>query len=295
MMESKQLKKNIEFNVHEECTLLDFLMKVFNGISRNAAKSYLVHRKVFIDSRLETKYDFMLKPGMTVSVARGKGQNGFNNKYIKLLYEDKYIIVVEKASGLLTIATEREKEKTAHVILNEYARRAYKGRVFIVHRLDRDTSGILVFAKDEKTKTNMQENWNDLVMKRGYVAIVSGQMENDEGTVTSWLKENEKHVVYSSQVKGDGDLAITNYKTLARNDKYSLIELELETGRRNQIRVHMKDLGHPVVGDRKYGNGDNPIKRLALHANKLYFRHPATKELMKFEVPYPAKFRLIFK
>ena len=292
-MERKQ-KKNIEFRAKTESSLLEFLMKALDGISRNSAKSLLTHRMVRINSRLETKHDFVVKPGMTVEVSRGRGQNELKNKQLKMLYEDPYIVVVEKAAGLLTVATAREKEKTAHEILKEYARRTYHGRIFVVHRLDRDTSGILIFAKDEKTMSKLRENWNDIVKVRGYIAIVSGEMERNKGTVTSWLTENEKHEVYSSPVAGIGDWAVTNYRTLERKGGYSLVNVDIETGRRNQIRVHMKEMGHPIVGDEKYGNGDNPIKRLGLHAYRLVFNHPATGKLMTFELPYPDEFKRIF-
>lgn len=294
-MHHDKLKRNIEFKVRDPATLLDFIMKAFAGISRSSAKSCLTNRRVMVNSVIVTRHDFALTPGMVVEVSKVGQRHELRNKNLKLLYEDQYILVVEKAAGLLTIATAREKERTAHAILNDYARRAWHGRVFIVHRLDRDTSGILVFAKDEKTKTKMQERWNELVKVRGYVAIVFGEMEKDGGTVTSWLRENAQHMVYSSPVPGEGDLAVTNYKTLARKDGYSLVGLELETGRRNQIRVHMGDLGHPVAGDKKYGNGDDPIGRLALHAYRLEFTHPVTGKAMKFEIPYPAQFKQMFK
>jgi 23S rRNA pseudouridine1911/1915/1917 synthase len=211
------------------------------------------------------------------------------------VYEDAYLLVVDKREGLLSIATDRQRERTAYSILTEYVQRsARQHRIFIVHRLDRDTSGLMVFAKDEKTKRTLQDNWERIVTDRRYVAVVSGDMENDEGTVTSWLKDNKVFVTYSSMSNNGGDKAITNYKVIKRANGYSLVELELETGRKNQIRVHMQDLHHPVVGDVKYGDGVNPIGRLALHAFKLCFYHPVTKELMKFETPYPSDFKKLF-
>ncbi len=294
-MIKNRLKDKIDFKVREQCTLLDFIMKAFDGISRNSAKSYLSHRRVFVGSRVETRHDFVLSPGMSVSISRRKGLNEMLDKRIKLLYEDKYLIVIDKPSGLLTVASEKEKEKTAFSFVNRYAHRAFRGQAYVVHRLDKDTSGVLVFAKDVKTKTKLQENWNSLVQTRGYIAVVSGRMEKERGTVRSWLKVSGTNHVYSSHTEGDGDLAITNYRTLESNGSYSLVRVEIETGRRNQIRVHMNDLGHPVVGDKKYGNGDNPIRRLALHAFKLTFRHPVTNEMMNFETPYPNIFTSIFK
>ena len=211
---------------------------------------------------------------------------------MKIVYEDAYLIVVEKREGLLSIATNREKERTAYYILKDYVQRSGRQhRIFIVHRLDKDTSGLMVFAKDEQTKRNLQDHWQEIVTDRRYVAVVSGEVEKNNGTITSWLKDNKVYVTYSSLSNNGGDKAITHYTVIRRANGYSLVELELETGRKNQIRVHMKDLGHPVVGDTKYGNGDDPLRRLALHAFKLWFYHPVTGELMKFETPYPSSFK----
>lgn len=293
--EPRRQNKFIEFNVREKCGLLDFLMKSFNGISRNAAKSFLSNRQVLVNMKLATQYNMELIPGMKVFVSRGKGMREYKNRYFSIVYEDAYIIVIEKNSGLLTISTASEKERTAYAYLNEYVRQNNRNdRVYIVHRLDRETSGLLVFAKDEKTKRKLQDNWNDIVKERKYVAVVSGSMEKDSGTVTSWLMENKVYVTYSSPLKNNGDKAVTHYRTIKRANGYSLIELELETGKKNQIRVHMNDLKHPIVGDDKYGNGSNPIGRLALHAFKLSFYHPVTGKLMNFETPYPVNFKKLF-
>lgn len=294
--EPRRQNKFIEFRVKEKTELLQFLIKAFNGISRNAAKSFLANRQVLVNMKLATQYNMELNPGMTVYVSRGKGQREYKNKFFDIVYEDAYIIVIEKKSGLLTIGTDREKERTAHAYLNEYVRQTNRnGRVYIVHRLDRDTSGLLVFAKDEKTKKKLQDNWKDIVKERKYVAVLSGDMEKDSGTVTSWLMENKVYVTYSSPLKNNGDKAVTHYRTIKRANGYSLVELELETGRKNQIRVHMNDLHHPIVGDEKYGDGSNPIGRLALHAFKLSFYHPVSGKLMDFETPYPSSFKKLFE
>ena len=229
---------------------------------------------------------------MKVQISNVRGQKEFRSSLLKIVYEDAYLIVVEKREGLLSIATNSEKERTAHSILNEYVQRsAREHRVFIVHRLDRDTSGLMVFAKDAKTKQKLQDNWEEIVTDRRYVAVVSGYVEQDSGTITSWMKDNKMFVSYSSMSNNGGDKAITHYKVIKRANGYSLLELELETGRKNQIRVHMQDIKHPVIGDEKYGDGVNPIGRLGLHAFKLYFYHPVTGELMKFETPYPSAFK----
>lgn len=211
---------------------------------------------------------------------------------LKLVYEDAYILVVEKKEGLLSVSTERQKERTAQHILNEYVKRSHRfNRVFVVHRLDRETSGLMMYAKDEKTQNTLRDNWHDIVTDRRYVSIVSGDMEKDYGTVESWLTDRKLYVSSSPVDDGEGKFAVTHYKTIKRANGYSLVELDLETGRKNQIRVHMSDLGHPVIGDRRYGSECDPLGRLALHAFKLCFYHPVTRELMEFETPYPTAFK----
>ena len=198
--------------------------------------------------------------------------------------------------GLLSVNTERQKERTAYTILNEYVQRSGRQfRVFIVHRLDRDTSGLMMFAKDEKTQRTLRDNWHEIVTDRRYVAVVEGSMEKDYDTVVSWLTDKTLYVS-SSEYDDGGSKSITHYKTIKRANGYSLLELDLETGRKNQIRVHMQDLGHPIIGDGRYGREDspNPIGRLALHAFKLCFYPPVTGDLMEFETPYPAEFKKLF-
>ncbi|MDR3118541.1 MAG: RluA family pseudouridine synthase [Mediterranea sp.] len=284
------------FAVKEPCELMDFLMKAKDGISRTTAKSLLSKRQVCVNNIITTQYNFPLKPGMNVQVGKNKGRKEFRSNLLKIVYEDAYLLVVEKREGVLTIGTDTQKERTAHSILNEYVQRSGRQhRVYIVHRLDKDTSGLLVFAKDEKTKFTLQDHWEEIVKERRYVAVLSGEMEKDCGTVTSWLMDNKVYVTYSSMTNNGGDKAITHYRTIKRANGYSLVELELETGRKNQIRVHMQDLKHPVLGDVKYGDGNDPIGRLALHAFKLSFYHPVSNELMEFETPYPAVFKKIMQ
>lgn len=280
------------YKVSEPGELMAFLMDKINGISRTTAKSLLSKRQVMVDNKISTQYNFELKPGMKVMVSKDKGKKEFHSSVIKLVYEDAYLLVVEKREGLLSIGTDKQKDRTAHTILNEYVQRSGKQhRVYIVHRLDKDTSGLMVFAKNEKTKFTMQDYWDEIVKDRRYVAVVSGELEKENGTITSWLKDNKMFVTYSSMSNNGGEKAITHYKTIKRANGYSLLELELETGRKNQIRVHMQDLQHPVLGDIKYGNGVDPLGRLALHAFKLCFYHPVTGNLMEFETPYPSSFK----
>lgn len=280
------------YNVSEPAELMDFLMQKMAGISRNKVKTLLASRVILVDNAIVTQYNFGLKPGMKVQMTRAKNNREFKNPMLKLVYEDAYIIVVEKKEGLLSVSTERQKERTAQHILNEYVKRSHRfNRVFVVHRLDRETSGLMMYAKDEKTQNTLRDNWHDIVKDRRYISIVSGEMEKDYGTIESWLTDRKLYVSSSPVDDGEGKFAVTHYKTIKRSNGYSLVELDLETGRKNQIRVHMSDLGHPVIGDERYGSDCNPLGRLALHAFKLCFYHPVTGELMEFETPYPTAFK----
>lgn len=211
---------------------------------------------------------------------------------IKIIYEDDDLLVVNKPSGLLTMATDRGGDVTAYSILTDYVRRkSPRARIFIVHRLDRDTSGLLIFAKNEDTKFALQDYWDEAVRERIYVAMTEGTPTPLEGTRTSWLKDNPKSFKVSScPFDNGGQKATTHYKVLKSNSRYALVEFELETGRKNQIRVHAADLGHPIAGDRKYGAQSSPIGRLALHARSIKFKHPWSGEILSFDTGIPAKF-----
>ena len=217
---------------------------------------------------------------------------------LDILYEDDCIIVADKPSGLLTMSTGKEGEITAYSILTDYVRSARggrntrdKGRIFIVHRLDRDTSGVIVFAKDEQTKHALQDDWNETILERKYIAAVEGTPEYEEGTVASYLKDNPKSMkVSSSWTDNGGKYSVTHFKVLRSSGQYSLVEFELETGRKNQIRVHASVIGNPVAGDRKYGSASNPLHRLCLHASTLVFHHPRTGQLLRFDTGIPKDF-----
>lgn len=281
-----------DYVVREPMTLMEFLSARMPQASRTKLKSLLSKRIVHVEQKITTQHDYPLQAGMKVQISRAKTGHAFQNKLLKIVYEDAYLIVVEKEPGLLSVKTEREKERTAATILTEYLQRTNKrSQVYVVHRLDRDTSGLMMFAKDERTQHTLRDNWHDIVYDRRYVAVVTGSMEQDGGMVRSWLTDKKLYVA-SSPVDDGGQIAITNYKTIKRANGFSLVELRLETGRKNQIRVHMADLGHPVIGDGRYGFEDvNPINRLGLHAFKLCFTHPVTGERMLFETPYPPLFK----
>lgn len=210
---------------------------------------------------------------------------------LNIIYEDKNLIVIDKPSGLLTVSTEREKEKTLmHKVITYEKKKNKNNKAFIVHRLDKDTSGIVLFAKNIKIKTLLQNNWDDIVKVRQYVAIVEGNVGEESKTLRSWLKEDKTLRTYSSKREKDGKLAITKYRLITKTDKYSFLEVEIKTGRKNQIRVQLSDNGNPIIGDKKYNSKNNPIKRLGLHANKLIIINPITKEEMIFESDIPKEF-----
>ncbi|WP_077616545.1 RluA family pseudouridine synthase [Caenibacillus caldisaponilyticus] len=284
-------EKNIEVTIQEPAQLLTFLRTLFPKRGRNAVKAMLARGQVTVDDRVVTRHDHPLEPGQIVRILQGKPK-GFMKLYgLRILYEDDDLIVVDKASGLLTIASDKEKERTAYRQLMTYVQKGHPDRrIFIVHRLDRDTSGVLVFAKKADVKERLQNEWKTLVFERRYVALVEGEVKKPSGTITSWLKESKTHLMYSSNRPGDGKKAVTHYKVIRANRSFSLLDVRLETGRKNQIRVHMKDIGHPVVGDKKYGATSKAIGRLGLHARVLAFKHPTTGETLRFETPIPEAF-----
>jgi Pseudouridylate synthases, 23S RNA-specific len=277
-----------DFTVTHECGLLEFLLSSVNK-SRNSIKSLLKNSAIRVDGVPVTQFDYRLRVGQVVSIS---GSKSVSNSLI--LYENAEIIVINKPSGLLTIATDTEKEQTAYHMMMEHVRASSpQNRVFIVHRLDKDTSGLLLFAKNPKLKNALQDSWNDLVKTRGYMAVVEGVPPKSSDSIRSFLKETSTHVMYSAD---SGQEAITEYSTVKSANGYSLLELRLQTGRKNQIRVHMKELGTPVVGDKKYGSKQgNLLKRLGLHAHLLELVHPVTRKLLRFEAEVPAEFVRLVK
>jgi len=288
-------KADVEFAVTEPIGLLDFLLLKLPGQSRNNVKSLLTYKQVLVDGVVVTRYDHALQAGQTIRISRSVSRVQKQANGLDIIYEDSDLIVINKPDGLLSIATDLEKEITAYHLLTEYVRMNNpKNRVFAVHRLDRDTSGVLIVAKNEKIKLALQDNWSDLVSVRGYMAVVEGRLSEKTGRIQSWLKQTKTMMMYSSDRDGDGLKAITNYQVIKENADFSLLDIQLETGRKNQIRVHMKDIGHNVVGDKKYGAKTNPLRRLGLHAYKLVLKHPFSNEVMSFEAKTPKSFLTLF-
>ena len=232
---------------------------------------------------------------MTVTVSKSKRNEMFKSRYVKIVYEDRWLVVVEKNIGILSMAAGHSSLNVKSVLDDYFHKSRQKCRAHVVHRLDRDTSGLMIYAKDMETEQILEHNWHDIVYDRRYVAVVSGEMEDDEGTIANWLKDNKAYVTYSSPTDNGGKYAVTHFHVLNRTTEHSLVEYRLETGRKNQIRVHSANMGHPVCGDIKYGNGDDPIHRLCLHAYVLCFTHPVTGERMEFDTQIPAAFCRLFK
>lgn len=272
--------------------LLDFLFTAMPDRKRTTVKDYLKHNQVMVGQTVTRQWDYELQPGDVVSVNTSREFQTFSNPRLKIMYEDDDIIVVYKGYGLLSMGTDRKQEGTAYWLLRDYVKRKDpRNKIFIVHRLDQHTSGLMMFAKTQQAKETMQHNWNNMVLERRYVAVVeNGPIEPAEGCVDSYLAENAAHEVYSTQNPAEGQRAVTRYRTLRTRGQYSLVELQLETGRKNQIRVHMKDLGHPIAGDRRYGAKTSPAHRVCLHAMTLRFVHPVTRRDMNFTSAIPAAF-----
>lgn len=279
------------YHVTEDATLLEFLIRVMPQRKRTAVKNLLGHNQIAVNGIPTTQFDMPLKEGDEVKANLTREFRVFYNRRLKLVYEDDDIIVVNKGYGLLSMGTDKIKEGTAYSILRDYLKwQNPRNMLFIVHRLDRDTSGLMVFAKTQEAKDKLQHNWNNMVISRKYLAVVEGKPEPEEGEVRSYLAENSRFEVYSTDKPEEGQLAVTRYRTLRSRNGYSLMEVSLDTGRKNQIRVHMKDLGHPIAGDRRYGAKSSPIHRMALHAQTLRFIHPITRKDMNFSTPVPASF-----
>ena len=301
-------KQDTSFRVEAVCELMPFLLAKLGGMTRTSVKQLLSQRRVTVNAGIQTRHDTPLKAGDLVQVLQGRGNVELRHPKLRIIYEDDALIIVEKKNGLLTVPyNPKSSEMTAYSILKEYVKKQSKrNTVHVVHRLDRETSGVLVFAKSPELQEYMRTYWRQLVTKRTYVALVEGQFEQKEGTITTWRTEDpHTGMVYSSPKDDGGQKSVTHYKVikstiLGEDDQalpVSLIELNLETGRTNQIRVHMQSINHPVIGDRKYGHGNeySPVDRLCLHAKVLEFIHPMTEKKVRFEANTPKEMTRIFQ
>lgn len=284
---------NLVITVKENAPLLEYLINNVSE-SRSKLKATLQGRGIAVNGRMVTQFDYQLKAGDKIIISRHKKQNQFKSRYVKIVYEDRWLVVVEKNIGILSMAAGHSSLNVKSVLDDYFLKSRQKCRAHVVHRLDRDTSGLMVYAKDIETEQILEHNWHQIVYDRRYVAVVSGEMEQNNGTIANWLKDNKAYITYSSPTDNGGKYAVTHFQVLNRTTEHSLVEYKLETGRKNQIRVHSADMGHPVCGDMKYGNGDDPLHRLCLHAYMLCFTHPVTGKPMEFSTPIPTAFRSLF-
>lgn len=283
-----------EFKVKEECELLQFLLTKYPQLSRNAVKSLLSNHQVSVDGAPVSQFNLKLAKEDIVIVSKRRISKK-ERADLPIIFENDELIVINKPSGLLSIASDTEKSRTAYRMVTDYLQQKDRhSRVFVVHRLDEDTSGVLVFAKNPKIRDLLQKQWSDIVLSRGYYAIVEGKMEKKTDTLIDYLKENSLNLVYISNDKKSGKKSITKYTVLKENKNYSLLDVHIDTGRKNQIRVQLGERGHYVIGDDKYGQPSNPILRLGLHAYELIFIHPITNKKYIFKAPIPKEFEKLF-
>ena len=277
----------------EATTLLPFLLQALAPRSRTDVKSVLAHSHVKVNGTATTQFDQPLQPGDEVLINFTHPFLSLNSRMVRVMYEDPDLIVIEKQSGLLTVPAGQNRERTAQKIVDDYVF-ASDGRshAFVCHRLDQYTSGILIFAKNSQVQQTLRDAWTTYVVERKYLAICESAPEKEEGEVRSYLAENAAMKVYSTNDPEKGKLSVTRYKVLETNGAYSKVDIQLLTGRKNQIRVHMSDLGCPIAGDKKYGAKTNPCGRLMLHNYVLQFIHPVTRENLRFELPIPKTFNL---
>lgn len=289
----KKKEKYVQMNVQDDTPLLEWLL-VNVKQSKSKIKATLQNRGIKVNNRTVTQFDFALHKGDKIFISTSKKNDQFQSKHVKLVYEDRYLVVVEKAHGILSMGVGQSSLNVKTILDDYFKRTRQKCNAHVVHRLDRETSGLLIYAKDMETRKQLEYEWHNIVYDRRYIAVLSGKIEEEGGTIANWLKDNKLYVTYSSPIDNGGRYAVTHFHVLKTTDTHSLVEFKLETGRKNQIRVHAADINHPVCGDTKYGNGDDPLKRLCLHAYILCFSHPVTHQRMEFSTQMPTGFKRIF-
>lgn len=281
-----RIDKMKKYIVQKECILKAFIEETMTDLSKHKRKSFLANGIILVNGKVRTKYDYPLKVNDVVSLKDKTVETDLN-----ILYEDKDIIVVDKPAGILTVSTNKMEEVTLYREVSDYVKKQkISNRIFIVHRLDRDTSGVILFCKDQRLKRQFQDHWNDLVLLREYIGVVEGTPNPRKGCIKQYLMEDDHCKVYTTKNTQEGKLAITNYEVLWSTPMNALVKFNLETGRKNQIRVACESIHHPIIGDRKYGAKSSPIKRLGLHASKFVCVHPVTREKMEFESKIPKQF-----
>lgn len=284
-------------NADAPVPLMEFVSGQMPDAKRNDIKKWLKYGHIGISGIVTTAFDAPVESGMEVDVNLSRPWPVFKHPRIQIVYEDDDVIVINKGYGMLSVATNHMKrEENAYDIVRNYVKEVDPAnKLWVVHRLDRHTTGLMMFAKSEQAHDVLRHNWNNIILERLYVALLEGYLPEDKGYVKSRLAENSRFVVYSTEEEGEGRLAVTHYEVMGRANGYTLAHFSLDTGRKNQIRVHASDLGHPIAGDRKYGAKTSPVNRLALHAQTLRFAHPITKKDMYFQTPIPREFTKVVR
>jgi len=293
---NKITNKQTIVNVSEKSELLNFLIKKFPDKNRRTLKSLLSNKQIAINYNNVSQFNYILEPGDELVISWDKSNIKDFTDNIKILFEDNSIVVVEKNAKLLSVANEKEKRKAVFNILIQKLRSENpKNQLFVTHRLDKGVSGLMIFAKSKDIQTKLLNAWKNLEITQKYYVIVEGLINRENGTIKSYLKENTAHIMYSVEDDNEGMLAITHFDLMSKTKHFSLLEVNLETKRKNQMRVHFKELGNPVVGDKKYGAKSNSLGRLGIHAYSLSFTHPVNGKLIKYELEMPNKFKSLVK
>jgi 23S rRNA pseudouridine1911/1915/1917 synthase len=294
MNSTRHHKEDTRLEVSTPAELMKFLTENLRDKSRDNIKSLLRKKQVWINGRQVSQFNHLLNAGDNVVIRWSPASHGQLSRNLRVLYQDDYLIVVDKFHGLLSVAAENDGSETAYSILSSFVKQQDpSSRIFVVHRLDRDTSGVMMFAKSEEIQSQLQRKWKNNILERTYMAVVEGKVEEPEGTIRSYIYESKAMMMHTTKNPEKGDLAITHYRVIKSNPCHSLLEIRLETGRKNQIRLHMQEMGHSIAGDKKYGASGNPIGRLALHASVLAFIHPVTGKEMRFVSNIPTRFRRV--
>ncbi len=289
------IKDDTILEVNEKALLMPFLLQQLKNMNRDNVKSLLRNKQIWINGMQVSQFNHPLQQGEQVIIRWVRQEDLPPEKFMNIVFEDEHIIVIEKKAGLLSVS-DGKKNLTAYGLLSDWVRKQRPaGKVFIVHRLDQYTSGLLMFARSEKVQNLFRNDWKSFILERTYMAVVEGQVNRTRGRISSYLTENKAFVMLSSQDPAKGKLAVTHFQTIKTNVRYTLMKVNLETGKKNQIRVHMQDIGHSIAGDRKYGAKTNPIGRLCLHAAVLAFRHPVTNQELRFESDVPPEFLKLLK
>ncbi len=292
----KRVNPPSSFTIQNDDLLLPSLISNLPHKTRKIIKAVLRDRQVLVDGEPITQFDHAVKTGQCVEVRWSREEKDEHPGTVDIVHIDQDIIVINKPAGLLTIATDKEKRKTAYSLLSSLVKSEHPdNKIFIVHRIDRETSGLLMFARSEEVKQQIQSTWNATIAQRTYVGVVEGEVTPSTGKITSWLTESKAFIVYSSQRKGHGKRAVTRYRKIQGDGTLSLLQINLETGRKHQIRVHMQEIHHPIIGDKKYGSNLNPLRRMGLHAQVLAFKHPTTGKSCRFDTGIPKNFLRLFR